>query len=265
METLTSIQKAFTLQSRNYDILDHANPILDRWRTLVHRHVNEVIKPNSRILELNSGSGLDALRLVKEGHSVLATDIAPGMIEQIKNKIAASGCPERFRVQLCSFEELHQVKGGEKFDFIFSNMGGLNCCPDLTRVTHHIPGLLEKRAYVTWAIMPPFCPWEWLWFLKGKNGFRRLRKGGTPAHMEGEYFQTFYHSVGSIQKAFGKNFRLVKSEGLGALSPPPSAMDFVRKNPGLTHSLSRMDEAFRHYFPFNRCADHIILTFQYIG
>lgn len=259
-----AINRGFSKQSSGYDDADTANIILQDLRLQVYDHVARFLEPNSRILELNAGTGIDALHFASQGHHVHATDLSDGMIDQIKRKISASHISHRLTCQQTSFENLEHI-AQKGFDYVFSNFGGLNCTPDLRKVTMHLPILLNPGAYVTWVIMPPICPWELMGVLKGNWGhaFRRLKKGGIVAHVEGEHFRTYYHSVRSIASAFGDAFVLVKCEGLAVLSPPPHRADLPRKHPLLYRLLRRLDEGVRQVFPFNRCADHVVVTMQY--
>jgi ubiquinone/menaquinone biosynthesis C-methylase UbiE len=258
------VNKAFSKQSGLYDQDDQANPILVAWRKQVYKHVQQFLIPNSRILELNAGTGIDASYFVQAGHRVHCVELSDGMVRQIQDKVIRFGFQDRLTIQHGSFENLNLVTG--KFDYVFSNFGGLNCTDDLKKVTRHIPNLLNEGAMLTWVIMPPICPWEIMWLLKGhfKEGLRRFHKNGVMAHLEGEHFKTYYYSLGDIKKALGKNFKLVKCEGLGVLSPPPSARDFVIKHPKLYQTLTKWDKKVRSTFPFSRIGDHIIATFSYI-
>jgi hypothetical protein len=153
---------------------------------------------------------------------------------------------------------------GQRFNFVFSNFGGLNCIQDLDLVTRHLPMLLLPGSYVTWVIMPPVYLWEIFGILKGhSHAFRRFHKEGVRSHLENEYFTTYYHSLSKIKKAFGKRFELAAVEGLAALSPPPHRDDFRENNPRAYKILMGLDKIVRTNFPFNRWADHIIVTFQF--
>jgi ubiquinone/menaquinone biosynthesis C-methylase UbiE len=259
-----AINRAFSKQAEHYDADDVANPILTDWRKQVYTHVDKFLKPESYILELNAGTGIDAVRFVNKGHRVLATDISDGMIDAIMKKIKTHSLLGKLSCQKCSFELLEQVRE-KKFDFIFSNFGGLNCTDDLSKVTRHFSSLLKPGGYVTLVIMPPICLWEWLWIFKGHGGkaFRRLSKNGTLAHLEGELFQTFYHTVRDVKKSMGINFKSIALEGLGVVSPPPSKPGFVSNHPRLYNFLRKVDSRIRFLFPFNWWADHTIITLQF--
>jgi hypothetical protein len=97
-----------------------------------------------------------------------------------------------------------------------------------------------------------------------KAAFRRFKPGGVMAHLEGEYFKTHYHNLNTIKKSFPPSFKFVKSEGLAALIPQPHRSEFPMKYPRMYKWLLSIDQKAKDYFPFNRCADHIIVTFQYL-
>ncbi len=260
------VNQAFSKQSAHYDADDLQNSILKEWRTQVYDHVHQFLKPGQRILELNAGTGLDALYFASCGNEVLATDLSDGMVHEIKQKIQYHSLNGRLKVQQLSYDTLNTLEHG-KFNYVFSNFGGLNCIDDLSKVTTHLPSLLKHGAYVSWVIMPKVSLWEILGLLKGhgQKALRRFKKNGVMAHLEGEYFPTYYHSLSDIKKAFGSSFRFIQSEGLGTLSPPPHRDNLAKEKPLLYSILRKTDEHFRNSFPFNHWGDHVIVTFQYQG
>jgi ubiquinone/menaquinone biosynthesis C-methylase UbiE len=259
------VNAAFSKQSQHFDDDDLQNPLLQDMRIQVYHHVSKFLTQPSSILELNSGTGIDALHFVQHGHKVHATDLSNGMIEQIKEKIDRFHLHDRLSVQQLSYDQLDQLKG-QKFDFIFSNFGGLNCIDDLNKVTKNLRSILNPGGFVTWVIMPPICLWEIFSIFKGnRNAFRRVNKNGVVAHLEGKHFQIWYHSLRSIKKSFGSDFKLVHHEGLASLTPPPHVTHFPIKHPFLYKLLMKMDNNVRNNFPFNRWADHIIVSFQLVS
>src|SRR5688572_14003400 len=113
----------------------------------VYKHVERFIQPNSRILELNAGTGIDALHFVSQGHRVHAIDVAEGMISQIKNKIESHQLHHALTCQRLSYADLGEIQQTD-FDFVFSNFGGLNCVEDLSIVTQQVKPLLKKEACI---------------------------------------------------------------------------------------------------------------------
>jgi 2-polyprenyl-3-methyl-5-hydroxy-6-metoxy-1,4-benzoquinol methylase len=259
-----SINRGFSKQSLHYDEEDLSNPILVWMRNRVRKHVERYLKPYDRILELNAGTGLDATYFAKNGFRVHATDLSKGMVNKINEKITTNNLAGLLTAQQLSFTELEHVINGP-FQYLFSNFGGLNCVPDLNEITWEISKLLTVGAYVTLVIMPPVCPWEILSIFKGngKLAFRRFNKKGSLAQLEGEEFLTWYFSPTDVTSAFGNEFRVVALEGLASVCPPPYKKQFAVKYPALFKMLSKMDEGLSNIWPFNRWADHFIITLQY--
>ena len=110
--------------------------------------------------------------------------------------------------------------------------------------------------------MPPVCPWEMLTILKGnKRAFRRLKRGGTMAHVEGEYFRVWYYSPGYVERAFGAGFERIHLEGLASLAPPPHAAEhFAKRIPRMYAALAHADEALSCLPVFRSCADHFLIS-----
>ena len=261
---LHNIKEAFSRQSLIYDDYEIEHPILRFMRQEVRLHVMNFLREGDKILELNSGTGTDAVFFAGKGFKVHATDISEGMILQLKNKATKHQLTDYISIQQCSFFELDKLNKGT-FDYIFSNFGGLNCSPDLTEITKHFPNLLNKNGRVTLVLMPPYCPWELalVFRLHFRTAFRRLKKNGTKSHIEGKHFNTFYYTPGQVLKALGKNFRKIKLQGLASFTPPPYMRNFPLKHHVLFRSLNQFDRYFSGYFPFNRMADHFILSAQY--
>ena len=61
IESNFGVEMAFTNQSTSFDAFDISNPILIKLRAQVRKHVGHFIKENDFLLEINAGTGLDAL------------------------------------------------------------------------------------------------------------------------------------------------------------------------------------------------------------
>src|SRR6478609_9584781 len=104
-----SINNAFTKQSPHYDEDDERNAILVWMRKMVRNHVSDYLKEGDRILELNAGSGIDAVYFSRNGNVVHATDLSDGMTKEIETKIKKFGLEQKLSCQQCSYTELDKV------------------------------------------------------------------------------------------------------------------------------------------------------------
>ncbi len=254
---------AFSKQSSGFDENERENPIIQWMRHRIQQQVLSHLKPNNTLLELNAGTGIDAVFFAQHGVEVHATDSAEGMLAQIEQKVERYGLQKQVRVQCCSFNQL-QTLNGNQYDHIFSNFGGLNCAENLASVIHSIKALMKPSGYATLVLMPPICPYEIFSVLKGNTStaFRRLQKHGAIAHIEGVYFKTFYYSPRYVEQAFGNNFERVTHMGLASFSPPPHGEHLAKRYPRLYAAAARLDEQLSHLPPFRSWADHYLICFR---
>jgi len=265
MQSFEEVKKAFSLQSEIFDAYEEQNEILKWMRSITHRHVMRHLEPGNEILEINSGTGLDAIYFAEMGFKILCTDISEGMLNKLNEKVRGKNLSDRISFRLLSFTMLDELDSNS-FDYIFSNFGGLNCAESLENIFIHFKRILRQGGKATLVIIPPVCPWELALMFKGKfrTAFRRLHKSGVTANIEGIKFKTYYYSVKRTLRALGNDFKVLELQGLASVSPPPYMINFPKRFPHLYKILIYIDEKFSHAFPFNRFADHFILTVQYL-
>lgn len=232
-------------------------------RQKVRQHVLAQLNFGDQILELNAGTGADAAYFASLGYRIHATDLSPGMIAEIETKIAVFALEDWLTAQRCSFDALDQVQGGP-FDYVFSNMGGVNCAADLSKITNSIDRLLAPGGRVTWVVMPPVCLWELAQVLRGdfSTATRRLHRGGTLANVEGVQFRTWYYPPRLVMYVFGRGFRQLQLEGLSVITPPADHKAFAHHHPRLYGWLCALDDRLAKRYPFNRWGDFYILTLE---
>jgi ubiquinone/menaquinone biosynthesis C-methylase UbiE len=259
------VSEAFSMQSGIFDEIDKKDVVIQWMRDRVRRYIIENSVPGS-MLELNCGTGLDAVFFARKGFEVLATDNAPGMLEAVKKKITESDLKKKVRVQHCSFNELEKI-GDEKFDHIFSNFGGLNCAEDLHAVIQKMKVLLKPGGKVTLVIMPRVCPWEMMMLLKGnaKLAFRRFKKNGADSNVEGVNFKTWYYSPRFVKRSFGKDLETEALLGLASVHPPPYLENFPKRFPKFSRFLSAIDERVEAWPFFRSRADHYLISLRKKG
>lgn len=260
-----NVAEAFSRKATIYDAFGENHVNMIRMRHKFYTHIERVMPAGGHLLEINAGTGQDAVELARRGYRVHATDFATGMVAQIEAKLGRFDLGEQLTVQACSFTELHRVTGGP-FDGLYSNSGGLNCIADLTEVTRQLPNLLRPGARVTWVIMPRVCPWELAITPKDfRVGTRRLRREGILAHVEGVYFTTHYFTARETQRAFGPRFRRVRLEGLSVFTPTADNKTFAVNHERVYGALARLDDVLSTRWPFSGWGDFFILTMEFTG
>jgi ubiquinone/menaquinone biosynthesis C-methylase UbiE len=257
------VNDAFSKQSAIFDSLEIDNELVLLIRNNIRQHVLNFTIPSQTMLELNCGTGLDAMFFVNQGLLVHATDNAEGMLNQLQQKVIKYDLQDRLTFQKCSFNELEQLEQ-KKYNHVFSNFGGLNCSPDLKKVIKSLGGLLDVNGVAHLVIMPRFCIWEMLFALKGffKLAFRRFSLNGSTSQVEGLTFTTYYYSPRYIQKAFGTNYETRSIKAMGCFIPPTYMDQMPKKRPNFFKKLVSLDAKHAHKWPFYNLGDHFVISMQ---
>ena len=219
----------------------HLAPSYVLQRTLVWTYLQQQLPHDrpARILELNCGTGADAIWLAQKGYEVLATDISAHMIEtaRAKTKELPVEIQNRLTFETIAAEDLNQLKVEKPFDLIFSNFGGLNCVSpnELRDLTPKLSKNLSSNGRLVFVLMSRFCWWETLYFLVKGNwtqAWRRQSKTPIEAPLaEGVTAQTWYYSPLGLSKLLKNNFSSEQQRPIGFFLPP-----------------SYLDNAFKRFF-----------------
>lgn len=259
-----TISEAFSRTAKKYDAFADDHPHLTRMRKKVYAHVERFVPKDARILELNCGTGIDAVALAQRGYTVHSTDNAPGMLKQFPEKIASNKLGEKITFQQCSFTDLDKIQGAP-FDAIFSDLGGLNCIPDLSSVIQQLPKVLRPGGLVTWVLMPPVCLWELAEIFRGhpRLAFRRFARSGARAHLEGLNFTVYYFTPQQAVQWFGADYDCLTIEGLSVLTPTAESKNFAKRYTRLYRALSWLDDRVAFLAPWRGWGDFYIITMRY--
>jgi ubiquinone/menaquinone biosynthesis C-methylase UbiE len=256
---------AFSRQSKIFDELYAENTIVQYKRSRVRDHLAPYIFAGCTVLELNSGTGQDAIWLAQQGCRVHATDISPGMQEVLQQKIRAEGFDKDISYELCSFTQLDMLQNKGPFDIIFSNFAGLNCTGELDNVLASLSPLLKPGGVVTLVLLPGFCLWEFLMIFKGKfkTATRRFfSKNGRAANLENTFFTCWYYNPSFIIRHLQNNFDLLDLEGLCTTVPPSYIEHFAEKYPRAYKNLCNKEASLKRKWPWKLIGDYYIISLR---
>lgn len=258
-EEIRPAHEAFTRQAPHFDEVYSKNAIIQWMRQCIYSTIDPYLDPGMDILELNSGTGVDATHFAQIGCQVLATDISDGMLKELRQKAKSQ---QNILVRKLPFEEIGSLEG--QYDLIFSNFGGLNCASDPGQIFSHFESLLKPGAMVCLVMLNPYCFWEISLALKGnfKLAFRRFRRKST-ACLEGIVFQNYYYSPHEIGVALGEKYHLVKLKGLSVFTPPDYLNQRFSHHQSILNLLQKTDVALSEIWPFNRLGDLFLGLYRY--
>ncbi len=258
-----TIADAFSRTAARYDEFGSDHPHLDRMRGKVYAHLERAVPAGSSVLELNAGTGVDAVQLARRGFRVHATDIAPGMLARLRDKVEREELADRISAEECSFLELDRVSGGP-YDAVFSNLGGLNCTADLRPVAAGVDRVLRPGGIVVWVVMPPICLWELALAFSGqfRLAFRRLARQGVRAHLEGRHFEVSYFTPRQVAAAFGDGYELLAVEGLSVITPTAESKNLAKRHPTIYRALAWLDDRVAPRAPASGWGDFFIVSMR---
>ena len=254
VERSTPPALAFDAIAGVYDDAFSDSPIGRAQRRAVWREMDREFREGQSILEINCGTGIDALHLASRGVRVDAFDSAPGMIARAQQRADKySGlAPVRFRC--LPIEESDKLTPGKPYDGVLSNFSGLNCIAELQPLVRNLARLVRPGGHAVLCVFGTFCLWEVLWYLrKGDAGkaLRRIRRGGVDAVLApGAAIKVRYRSVGSLRRAFSPYFRLIRCRGVGVAVPPSYAGSIPAKFPRLFRLAVAIDPVLGGYAGF---------------
>lgn len=257
--------RAFDSQAIIFDKLYGNDTIIKYKRERVRRHMEKYLPAEASILELNAGTGEDAIYFASKGYHVHATDISGNMLKVLAEKTKNLRLTGKISYEQCSFTELENLTNPGPYDHIFSNFAGLNCTDNLEKVLDSFFYLLKPGGMVTLVMLPEFCLWETTLLFRGKwkTAFRRFAgKKGAAAKVEGNSFRCWYYNPSVIENHLKALFEKVALEGLCTFVPPSYIMGFAEKHPRLYQRLQKLEEKFMHKWPWRNIGDYFILTIR---
>jgi len=214
---------------------------------------------NKNILEINGGTGADALWLANKNAHVTFTDISPKMVAYAKQKFNLN--KQEITSHVLDVNQVSSYYPTPQFDLVFSNFGGLNCLTksELRTFFKSINKSLNENGALVLVIMPSFCLLETLYFLskfKFKKAFRRSNKKGVQAHVDGEQVKTYYYSPKTIENLALKYFELNQVKPVGVYVPPSYLEPFFSKRPNWLNKLWKKEKRIKNFRRLSFLSDH---------
>ncbi|GAB5528396.1 MAG: hypothetical protein Roseis3KO_01730 [Roseivirga sp.] len=218
------------------------------------------------VLELNCGTGEDAVHLAKSGHVITATDISEEMLERAREKATEQGISHKIHLDRLDITQIDSTHINHKFDLVFSNFGGLNCIgrAELEKFKADIRQLLKPNGTLIMVIMPELCIWESFYFLAKfrLNQVFRRKKTSVMADVSGVAVETWYYSPKKLSKVFKPEFSKVRLKPIGFFAPPSYMETFVKRHPLFFRFIGFMEQHFSRFGWQSHMADHYYIELQ---
>jgi SAM-dependent methyltransferase len=255
---------AFDSLAAKYDDLFTRSMIGRAQRGAVWEILSGTFKPGDHLLELNCGTGEDALFLARRSISVVACDASERMIETARQRMRAEAPNATIQFKLLPTEHLAELRPSARFDGALSNFSGLNCVANLNQTARDLASVVAVSAPVLICLSTRFCLVEVFWFLfhgEPRKAFRRS-SGIATAKVDGFVVKVHYPTLRQIRRSFSPFFRLRSCTGIGVTVPPSYLEPLIRKYPGVLGLLRRIDKGISRLPWFRTIGDHMLLHFE---
>ena len=255
---------AFDRMAGSYDKVFTESSIGRAQRNVVWEALKRNFRAGDRVLELNCGTGEDALFLASRGVSVLACDASARMIDVAERRKGLQVPSLSLAFRVLRNEDLGLLASSSCFDGVLSNFSGLNCVADPSQVALNLGRLVRPGGSALICISTRVCLWEIAWYAaRGnfKKAFRRVR-GRTIAQLDGISVPVWYPTIREMRRAFSPSFRLRSIRAVGLFVPPSYVESWARGHQRVLAALEATDRVFAAW-PLLRCVgDHVLLEFE---
>jgi SAM-dependent methyltransferase len=262
---LADTQRAFDSVADEYDGPLGNNPLVQRLRAWTLGSVMSSVASGSRLLDLGCGTGLDATHLARHGYQVTAIDWAPGMVRRSRERVAAERLDRSVTVHHLGIHELDKLPPAT-FDAAYSNLGSLNCVPDLEAAALSIASRLPVDGILIASVLGRFSPWEIVLFgLKGRWSRARVRWSAdtVPVPLNGFRVWTRYYTpfeFSSVFKAAG--FQVSSLRALGLMTPPPYQLAFAERHRPVVDVLQAVEDRVARWPGLRQWGDHFLISLR---
>ncbi len=263
------MQTPFDKIAPAYDELFTNTAIGKMQRNIICKYLDESLSTNQQlnILELNCGTGEDAVYFAKKGFSVVATDVSDEMLKITEDKINNFSLSNYITINKIDLTNPSDFNFGQKFDLVFSNFGGLNCVDkkSLNNLRTVISKLLNEKGRIIFVIMPKFSLWESFYFLmkiKIDKVFRRASTKPLNVNLNGGNVQTFYYSPKEIANIFSNKFKVMNIKPVGFFIPPSFLNNFFLKKKKTLRMLDTFEKPVSKISFLAKFSDHFLIDME---
>jgi len=258
---------AFNRIAQDYDQIFTDSLIGRAQRDAVWKVLTRTFRKNDSILELNCGTGEDAIFLAGKDISVFACDASEEMVAKAEQRLLHIS--HQIPVVFCELptERLGELHPETQFDGAFSNFSGLNCVSDLGAVASSLASLIKQDGRLILCFSARFCLIEILYFLALGQWRKALRrcKGYTEVTLGGVQFTVYYPNIRRIRQSFAPDFRLYSCTGIGVIVPPSYLEAWARQHPRFFLLLRRLEGLLAKLPILRSTGDHVLLCFEKVA
>jgi hypothetical protein len=175
------------------------------------------------------------------------------------------GLETRVQVRNLGIHELDELEDAA-FDGVYSNLGPLNCVPDLGASAHSIAERLKPRGLFVASIIGRICPWE-IAIYGARREWKRLSirfsREFVPVPFYGRTVWTRYYTPSEVERTFrAAGFERISLRSLGLFVPPPYLQGFAARHTGFVRALQNLEGSLASWPGLRQMGDHFLIVMR---
>jgi ubiquinone/menaquinone biosynthesis C-methylase UbiE len=238
-------------------------------RKLVWNHIEKITGQleGLEMLEIDPGSGDDAIMFSEKGFNLIATDLSAEMFKVTKQNGHHFSMQHGVSSHYMDLDAMSETLFDKKFDLVFSNFGALNCIQpsSLKKFFDNLPSILNPKGRFIAVVMPKFCWWEAAFFLsklKFKKIFHRWTDEEVLLQVEGAVTRNWFYHPSEVKKLAHQHFKTICTKPVGLALPPVHFEKFFIKKQRLLMRLNNIEKKLNRLSLYPGMADHFIIDLQ---
>jgi SAM-dependent methyltransferase len=262
---LRDTRDAFDSVAADYDGPRGNNALIQDMRAEMWRQLDTTFPVSGRLIDIGCGTGLDAVRMGHLGHHVTAIDWSPQMVARTNERAEQEHIATRVRAVALGGQELGHLDGDGTYDGAYSDLGPLNCVPDLGAVSHECARLLKPGGRLVFTVIGRLCPWEIAHYVSRGQWARakiRFARKTVAVGMNKRTIWTRYYGPREFYRAFANDFTLERFRGLCVFAPPPYLTSLRDKHPAWHERLWRLDRRVSGWPLLRGVGDHFLIVMK---
>ena len=262
---LSETRAAFDSVAADYDGPRGNNELIQDMRSEMWHWLDTTFAARSRLIDLGCGTGLDAVRMAQLGHDITATDWSSQMVGRTMQRSGREPLAGNVQAVTVGAHELNRLGGDASYDGAYSNLGPLNCVPDLAEVSRECSRLLKPGGALVFTVIGRICPWEIAHYMRRRQWARvkvRYASNVVPVKMNRHTIWTRYYGPREFYRAFRHHFTLEHCRGLCVFSPPPYLTGVRERHPRLYQRLRDLDRRVSGWPLLRAMGDHFLIVMK---
>lgn len=263
-QSFLDTSRAFDSVAADYDGTLGNNALVQKMRVPMMQTIERNFPRGARLLDLGCGAGIDAEYLAARGYEIHALDSSPAMAARTQARLEHARLTQHAHADNIGIHELEKLDA-QNFDGAYSDLGPLNCVPDLRAVSQQLARKLKPNGLLIASALGRYVPWEILYYAR-RGDFKRVgvrfARASVPVPMNGLTVWTHYYAPREFARAFADEFELMSVRALALFVPPPYLIRVREKFPRAVGWLERIDHALGAKPFFREAGDHFLIMLR---